>query len=108
MSNAQNERQGLEKQGKMIQQQIQNSQARIEELQRAPHKADGSKRKITVENCDLVHQFEVAETLAAQLSKDRTSLKTQREDSKRLADAETLERINLLGKMRNLQLNWKL
>merc|ERR1712055_1198351 len=44
-----------------------------------------------------------AERTAAQLSKDRTSLTTQLEDSKRLADAETRERINLLGKMRNLQ-----
>merc|ERR1712223_643053 len=103
MANAQNERQGLEKQGKMIQQQIYDSQARLEELQRALHEADGSKRKITVENCDLVHQFEEAERLAAQLRKDRTSLTTQLEDSKRLADAETRERINLLGKMRNLQ-----
>merc|ERR1712213_263593 len=44
-----------------------------------------------------------AERLAAQLSKDRTSLTTQLEDAKRLADTETRERINLLGKMRNLQ-----
>merc|ERR1712073_46930 len=101
--NDQNERQGLEKQEKMIQQQIYDSQARLEELQRALHEADGQKRKITVENCDLVHQFEEAERLAAQLSKDRTSLTIQLEDSKRLADAETRERINLLGKMRNLQ-----
>merc|ERR1712123_26572 len=103
MGNSQNERQSLEKQGKMIQQQIYDSQARLEELQRALHEADGSKRKITVENCDLVHQFEEAERNAAQLSKDRTSLTTQLEDAKRLADAETRERINLLGKMRNLQ-----
>merc|ERR1712055_785114 len=103
LANDQNEKLALEKQGKIIQQQIYDSQARLEELQRALHEADGSKRKITVENCDLVHQFEEAERLAAQLSKDRTSLTTQLEDSKRLADAETRERINLLGKMRNLQ-----
>merc|ERR1711970_691302 len=103
MANEQNERASLEKQGKMIQQQIYDAQARLEELQRSLHEADGSKRKITVENCDLVHQFEEAERLAAQLSKDRTSLTTQLEDAKRLADAETRERINLLGKMRNLQ-----
>merc|ERR1711981_1207037 len=103
LGNDQNEKMALEKQGKMIQQQIYEAQGRLEELQRALHEADGSKRKITVENCDLVHQFEEAERLAAQLSKDRTSLTTQLEDSKRLADAETRERINLLGKMRNLQ-----
>jgi len=99
----QNDRSGLEKQGKMIQQQIYDNQGRLEELQRALHEADGSKRKLTVENCDLVHQFEEAERNAAQYSKDRTSLSTQLEDAKKLADAETRERINLLGKMRNLQ-----
>merc|ERR1719334_2385457 len=99
----QNEKLTLEKQGKMIQQQMYDAQGRLEELQRALHEADGSKRKITVENCDLVHQFEEAERNAATLSKDRSSLTTQLEDSKRLADAETRERINLLGKMRNLQ-----
>merc|ERR1711887_453128 len=51
----------------------------------------------------LVHQFEEAERNSAQYSKDRTSLNTQLEDAKRLADAETRERINLLGKMRNMQ-----
>merc|ERR1719450_257921 len=103
LANDQNEKMALEKQGKMIQQQIYDAQGRLEELQRALHEADGSKRKITVENCDLVHQFEEAERNAASLSKDRTSLTTQLEDAKRLADAETRERINLLGKMRNLQ-----
>merc|ERR1719346_226213 len=103
LANDQNEKMALEKQGKMIQQQIYDAQGRLEELQRALHEADGSKRKITVENCDLVHQFEEAERNAASLSKDRSSLTTQLEDAKRLADAETRERINLLGKMRNLQ-----
>merc|ERR1712165_572787 len=97
------EKSTLEKNGKLISASINDSQIRLEELQRALHEADGQKRKITVENCDLVHQFEEAERLAAQLSKDRTSLTTQLEDAKRLADAETRERINLLGKMRNLQ-----
>ena len=48
-------------------------------------------------------QFEECERAAAGASKDRTSLTTQLEDARRLADAETRERINLLGKMRNLQ-----
>merc|ERR1712198_307263 len=89
--------------GKIIQQQIYDAQGRLEELQRSLHEADGQKRKLAVENCDLVHQFEEAERLAALLSKDRSSLTTQLEDAKRLADAETRERINLLGKMKNLQ-----
>merc|ERR1711994_663438 len=83
LANDQNEKMALEKQGKMIQQQIYDAQGRLEELQRALHEADGSKRKITVENCDLVHQFEEAERNAASLSKDRSSLTTQLEDAKR-------------------------
>ena len=101
--NEQNERFGLEKAGKVIQAQIYDNQARQDDISRSLHEADGAKRKLAVENCDLVHQFEEAERLAAQLSKDRTSLTTQLEDAKRLADAETRERINLLGKMKNLQ-----
>merc|ERR1719431_1046098 len=97
MTNDQNERMALEKQGKMIQQDIFDTQARLDEIQRSLHEADGAKRKLAVENCDLVHQFEECERAAAGASKDRTSLTTQ------LADAETRERINLLGKMRNLQ-----
>ena len=98
-----NKRFGLEKAGKVIQAQIYDNQARQDDISRSLHEADGAKRKLAVENCDLVHQFEEAERLAAQLSKDRTSLTTQLEDAKRLADAETRERINLLGKMKNLQ-----
>lgn len=64
-------------------------QSRLEELQRALHEADGSKRKLMVENCDLQHQYEEGERMAAQLSKDKTSLTTQLEDAKRLADTET-------------------
>merc|ERR1711887_431171 len=40
-SQDQSERSGLEKQGKMIQQQIYDNQGRIEELQRGLHEADG-------------------------------------------------------------------
>ena len=83
-----------------MQQLIYDSQGRLDELQRSLHEADGSKRKLAVENCDLVHQFEEAERAAAQLSKDHTNLTTRVDNSKRLANAETSKRINLLGKMR--------
>jgi myosin heavy chain 6/7 len=93
----------LEKNGKMVSSQMGDMQSRLDELQRALHEADGSKRKLIVENCDLQHHLEEDERVAAQLSKDKTSLTTQLDDSKKLADAETRERISLLGKMRNLE-----
>ena len=79
----------LEKNGKLINASINDMQLRLEEMQRALHEADGSKRKLLVENCDLTHHLEEGERTAAQLSKDKTSLTTQLEDAKRLADAET-------------------
>ena len=77
----------------MVSASINDSQIRLEELQRALHEADGAKRKLMVENCDLTHHLDEGERMAAQLSKDKTSLTTQLEDAKRLADAET--RVNL-------------
>merc|ERR1712079_80567 len=97
------EKSTLEKNGKLISASINDSQIRLEELQRALHEADGAKRKLMVENCDLTHHLDEGERMAAQLSRDKTSLTTQLEDAKRLADAETRERTNLLGKMRNLE-----
>ena len=85
----------LEKNGKMISSQINDMQVRVEEMQRALHEADGSKRKLMVEQCDLTHHLEEAERTLHQLSKDKTSLTTQLDDSKRLADAET--RVNELS-----------
>ena len=79
----------LEKNGKLINTQINDMQIRVEEMQRALHEADGSKRKLIVEQCDLTHHLEEAERTLHQLSKDKTSLTTQLDDAKRLADAET-------------------
>ena len=84
-----------EKNGKMINASINDAQIRLEELQRALHEADGAKRKLMVENCDLTHHLDEGERMAAQLSKDKSSLTTQLEDAKRLADAET--RVSPIG-----------
>jgi chromosome segregation ATPase len=79
----------LEKNGKMVAHGIGDMKSRLDEIQRALHEADGAKRKLVVENCDLTHHAEEAERSAATLSKDKTSLATQLEDARRLADAET-------------------
>ncbi len=97
------DRAALEKNGKMLQAQIADLQSRLVDLQASLNEADGAKRKCVVENCDLQHHAEEAERSAAQLSKDKSSLTTRLDDAKRLADAEARERINLLGKMKNLE-----
>ncbi len=113
----------MEKTGKTAQHQIGDTKARLDEIQHALHEADAAKRKLIVENCDLLRHAEEAEKTQAQLSKDKASLATQFEDARRLADVETRvnrlsmrlhygkvitctclqERINLLGKMKNLE-----
>ena len=49
------EKANVEKNGKMINNQISDMSMRMEDIQRALHEADGSKRKLMVENCDLQH-----------------------------------------------------
>ncbi len=83
------DRANLEKNGKMLQAQVHDLQSRLDDLQRALAEADGAKRKLLVENCDLQHHAEEADREAARISKDRTSLGTQLDDAKRLADAES-------------------
>lgn len=64
---------------------------------------DAAKKKLSIENSDLLRQLEEAESQVSQLSKIKISLTTQLEDTKRLADEESRERATLLGKFRNLE-----
>ncbi|QQP54482.1 Myosin heavy chain 1, partial [Caligus rogercresseyi] len=75
LQSEQSEKASLEKNGKLI--------------HGSTNEIRWSKRKLMIENCDLVHHVEEGERLCATLNKDKTSLTTQLEDSKRLADAET-------------------
>lgn len=49
---------------------------------------DSAKKKLSIENSDLLRQLEEAESQVSQLSKIKISLTTQLEDTKRLADEE--------------------
>lgn len=49
---------------------------------------DAAKKKLSIENSDLLRQLEEAESQVSQLSKIKISLTTQLEDTKRLADEE--------------------
>merc|ERR1719150_1685976 len=55
-----------------------------------------------VENQDLCRQIEETENAIAALSKNKISLTTQLEDTKRLGDAEARDRASLLTKFKNL------
>merc|ERR1712079_827003 len=91
-----------ERNGKLTQALIVESNVKLDDLARALNEADSSKKKLTVENQDLTRQIEETEGSIAALSKNKISLSTQLEDTKRLGDSEARDRAALLAKFKNL------
>merc|ERR1712089_35682 len=96
------ERANIEKNCKMTQGLIVESNTKMDELARALNEADCTKKKLQVEGQDLNRQIEETENAIAALGKNKVSLTTQLEDTKRLADAESRDRSTLLTKYKNL------
>lgn len=78
-----------EKTAKQIQQQISESTAKLDELNRTLNDFDSTKKKYLAENNDLQRQIEEAENQIGQLSKLKLSLTNQLEDHRKLADEES-------------------
>merc|ERR1711971_1336288 len=91
-----------ERNGKLTQAPIVESNVKIDDLARALNEADSSKKKLTVENQDLCRQIEETENAIAALGKGKISLTTQLEDTKRLGDSEARDRASLLARFKNL------
>merc|ERR1711988_1266815 len=91
-----------ERNGKLTQALIVESNVKLDDLARALNEADSSKKKLTVENQDLTRQIDEVEASIAALSKNKISLSTQLEDTKRLGDSEARDRAALLAKFKNL------
>merc|ERR1719383_801846 len=96
------ERANIGKNCKMTQGLIVESNTKMDELARALNEADCTKKKLQVEGQDLNRQIEETENAIAALGKNKVSLTTQLEDTKRLADAEARDRSTLLTKYKNL------
>ena len=96
------EKANIEKNGKLCQALILEGQHKLDELARALNESDSSKKKLHVENQDLQRQIEDCDNNIAQLGKQKISLTTQLEDTKRLGDAEARDRTSLLSKFKNL------
>jgi len=96
------ERANMEKNCKMTQALIVESNQKLDELARAMNEADSTKKKLQVESQDLTRQIEETENATAALNKNKISLTTQLEDTKRLADGEARDRAALLTKYKNL------
>uniref|UniRef100_A0A336MJ45 CSON000536 protein n=1 Tax=Culicoides sonorensis TaxID=179676 RepID=A0A336MJ45_CULSO len=97
------EKAAQEKIAKQLQHTLNEVQGKLDETNRTLNDFDASKKKLSIENSDLLRQLEEAESQVSQLSKIKISLTQQLEDTKRLADEEARERATLLGKFRNLE-----
>ncbi|XP_035775743.1 myosin heavy chain, muscle-like isoform X20 [Anopheles albimanus] len=97
------EKAAQEKIAKQLQHTLNEVQSKLDETNRTLNDFDASKKKLSIENSDLLRQLEDAESQVSQLSKIKISLTQQLEDTKRLADEEARERATLLGKFRNLE-----
>merc|ERR1719315_286634 len=71
-------------------------------MARALNEADSSKKRLQVENQDLSRQIDELEGAIANMNKNKISLTTQLEDTKRLADSEAKDRAALLTKFKNM------
>jgi myosin heavy chain 6/7 len=69
-------------------------QGKLDESNRTLNDFDSAKKKLSIENSDLLRQLEEAESQVSQLSKIKVSLTTQLEDTKRLADEESRVRMS--------------
>ena len=91
-----------ERNGKLTQALIVESNQKLDEMARALNEADSSRKKLQVENQDLTRQIEEIENAIALLGKSKISLTTQLEDNKRMGDSESRERATLLSRFKIL------
>merc|ERR1711915_977440 len=92
LDDAMRERANMEKNCKMTQGLIVESNTKLDELARALNEADSTKKKLQVESLDLTRQIEETENAIGALQKNKISLTTQIEDTKRLGDGEARDR----------------
>merc|ERR1719430_2789167 len=102
LEEAMRDRANIEKNCKMTQSLIVESNGKLDELARALNDADSTSKKLAVEKQDLVRQIEETENAISQLGKNKISLSTQLADTKTLADAEARDRATLLSKFKGL------
>ena len=102
LEEAMRDRANMEKNCKMAQGLIVESNQKQDEVARALNDADSTKKKLLVESQDLSRQIEETENAIGALQKNKISLGTQLEDTKKLADGEARDRAALLTKFKAL------
>ena len=96
------DRAAMERTGKLTHGLIIEASQKLDEMARALNEADSSRKKLQVENQDITRQIEETENALAALGKNKISLSTQLEDTKRLGDSEARDRAALLSKFKNM------
>merc|ERR1719315_598550 len=76
---------------------------RIEEMNLNLGDYEAGKRRITAENADLLRQLQELNANASLMVKTKSALVAALDEQKAIADNEAKERINLLGKFRNME-----
>merc|ERR1712106_966951 len=71
---------------------------KVEETNLTLGDMEGSKRRLTSENADLLRQLQELESNANLLLKTKSALVAALDEQKRIADDEAKERVALLGK----------
>merc|ERR1712212_116274 len=98
-----NEKATLEKQNRLLDQQRLDITRRGEEANLTLSDYDNSRKKVVVENAELLHSIEELENNNAVLGKLRQTLTQQLDEVNKVAETEAKERTFLLGRYRNLE-----
>merc|ERR1739846_95681 len=92
-----------EKSQRSLMDQLNNLGKKVEEANLTLGDYENAKRKISGENADLLRQLQGLENDASMLAKVKSSLASQLDEIKHVADEEAKERQSLLGKFRNAE-----
>jgi len=103
MDTVANEKASVEKQNHLLNQQYSDLNRRCEEANLTLSDFDNAKKKIVVENADVLRNIEELDNNNNVLAKIKQTLSAQLEEQRRIADDEAKERSFLMGKYRNLE-----
>merc|ERR1719317_864265 len=98
-----NEKASLEKQNSLLNHQLSETNRRCEDANLTLSDYDNSRKKTVVENVELLRSVEELDNNNMVLGKVKTTLITQLDETKKIAEDESKERSFLLGKFRNLE-----
>ena len=98
-----NEKASLEKQNSLLNHQLSESNRRSEQANLTLTDYDTSRKRTVVENVELLRSVEELDNNNMVLSKIKTTLVSQLDETRKISDDESKERAFLLGKFRNLE-----